>query len=83
MSRDCPKKGQSPQTNYAATKKSTKSRTTEIIDDRDDISETGTNDTKVNTAKLMPEAVVRALENLSKEQRDEVLDRILLKGEDF
>ena len=83
MSRDCPKKGQNPQTNHAATKRSTKSRTTEIIDDQDDISETGTDDTKVNMAKLMLEAVVKALENLSKEQRDKVLNRILLKGEDF
>ena len=83
MSRDCPKKGQNPQTNHATTKKSTKTRATEVIDDRDDVSEAGTDDTKVNTTKLMPEAVVRALENLSKEQRDEVLDRILLKGEDF
>ena len=83
MSRDCPKKGQNPQTNHVTTKKSTKTCTTEIVDDRDDASETGTDDTKVNMTKLMPEAVVRALENLSKEQRDEVLDRILLKGEDF
>ena len=83
MSRDCPKKGQNPQTNHATTKKTTKSHTTEVVNDRDDISEAGTDDTKVNTTKLMLEAVVQALENLSKEQRDEVLDRILLKGEDF
>ena len=83
MSRDCPKKGQNPQTNHIITKKTTKSHTTEVVDDRDDISEAGTDDTKVNMAKLMLEAIVRALENLSKEQKDEVLNRILLKGENF
>ena len=83
MSRDCFKKGQNPQTNHATTKKTTRSRTTEVINDRDDISKAGTDNTKVNTTKLMSEAVVRALKNLSKKQRDEVLNRILLKGEDF
>ena len=83
MSRDCPKKGQASQNNHIVTKKPTKSRTTEVVDDRDDLSEAGTDNTKVNTTKLMPDAVVWALENLSKEQREEVLDRILLKGEDF
>ena len=32
---------------------------------------------------MLPDEVVRALEGLTKEERGDVLDQILLKGEDF
>ena len=88
MSKDCPKK-QNTQVNQAKTQKK-QTRAMEIIDDRDDVSEVGSEDTAVsgrnpalNVAKMVPDTVVNALEAMTKEQRDEVLDRILMKGEDF
>ena len=93
MSRTCPKRqdGQTTRTTANQAKvETTKSRTTEIVDDRDDISEIGSDGTatsvrtiKVNAAKLMPNDVVKALEGLTEEQRGEVLDQILLKEGDF
>jgi hypothetical protein len=96
MSRNCPKKqaGQSNQSqNTPRTyQNQTKARNTEIVDDRDNVSDDGTEatvattstqKTYVNMVKIMPDDVVKALEKLSKEQRGEVLDQILLRGEDF
>ena len=93
MSRTCPKRqdGQTTRTTANQAKvETTKSRTTEIVDDRDDISEIGSDGTatsvrtiKVNAAKLMPNDVVKALEGLTEEQHGEVLDQILLKEGDF
>ena len=93
MSRTCPKRqnGQTTRTTANQAKVETmKSRTMEIVDDRDDISEIESDGTatsfrtiKVNAAKLMPNDVVKALEGLTEEQRGEVLDQILLKEGDF
>ena len=94
MSRNCPKnqnrqnaqKQSPPHVNQA------KARKTDIVDDRDDVSNAGTDTTTattstqktlVNAVKVMPNDVVKILEGLSKEQRGEVLDQILLRGEDF
>jgi Zinc knuckle len=91
MSRACPL-NKNAQVNQTEAKKNTqpKTRITEVIDDRDDVSEIGSDTTavseraaKLNAAKMMPDAVVAALESLTMDQRNEVLDRLLLKGEDF
>ena len=68
-------------------------RVTEIVDDRDDASDAGSETTvvsakpakhtRVNNAKMMPSDIVKALESLTEEERGNVLDRILLQGEDF
>ena len=39
--------------------------------------------TKVNTLKMSGDEVIHTLEGLTKEERGDVLDQILLKGEDF
>ena len=39
--------------------------------------------TKVNTLKMSGDGVIHALEGLTKKERGDVLDQILLKGEDF
>ena len=44
---------------------------------------TSNQSTKVNTLKMSRDEVIRALEGLTKEERGDVLDQILLKGEDF
>ena len=80
--------GQQPQT-----------RVNEVVDDWDDRSETSTassrgrstdsrtsasnQPTKVNTLKMSGDKVIHTLEGLIKEERGDVLDQILLKGEDF
>jgi hypothetical protein len=80
ISQNCPRRRQQPyhpQTNAHITK---------IVDDRDDVSEAGstsTQTTKVNNAKLEPDMIIRALEGYTKKERDNFLDKILLKGEDF
>ena len=91
MSNACPNK----QNNYPP-----KTRVNEIVDDRDDKSEIGSErsstrsttstrsissgrSTRVNNVKMGSDEVIRALEGLTKEERGDVLDQILLKGEDF
>jgi len=96
MSRNCPKRQQGSQSNTGQTEIKSKNRITEIVDDRDDASETGSDQTvtttrsstsskptRINVTKMLPDEVVRALEGLTKEERGDVLDQILLKGEDF
>jgi hypothetical protein len=84
MSNVCPSK----QNNYPP-----KTRVNEIVDNRDDKSEVGseqsntlstnTRSTRVNNVKMGSDEVIRALEGLTKEERGDVLDQILLKKEDF
>jgi hypothetical protein len=96
MSRACPKRqnqgqGTNNQQNISRTSSPrTNARVKEVVDDRDDSSETGstttavsTKSTKINVVKMAPNDVVLALEKMSKEQRDEVLDQIILRGEEF
>ncbi len=80
MSRNCPQGGQkqtfTPRTN---------ARTTEVVDDRDDVSETGTEAststtrTKDNNAQLEPEMMIRALENMAPEKKEEFFDKMMQK----
>ena len=98
MSRDCPKKKANSQANQTEVKP--KGRVTEVIDDRDDISEAETEQTavesvkntnrkeRVNTAriskaKMLPEDVAKAIEQLSIEEREAVLDAVMMQGPDF
>lgn len=98
MSRSCPKRqqGQSNQSNANQAEVKPKSRITEIVDDRDDASEADSErtittsrsnasgrSTRINTTKMLPDEIVRALEGLTEEERGNVLDQILLRGEDF
>ena len=90
-SRNCPQE-RTPNQQY---RPKTSARVTEVVDDRDDASEIGsdtststlrstsTQSTKVNNVRMGPEMLIRALEGYSKEQRDEFLDQVLLKGGDF
>ena len=90
---------------YKGDSQQPRTRVNEVVDDRDDQSETNTTSsrgrststrassssktstsnqsTKVNTLKMSGDEVIRALEGLTKEERGDVLDQILLKGEDF
>ena len=90
---------------YKGDNQQPRTRVNEVVDDRDDQSETSTTSsrgwststrassssrtsissrsTKVNTLKMSGDEVIRALEGLIKEERGDVLDQILLKGEDF
>src|SRR6266699_4918800 len=80
MSRNCPQGGQkqmfTPRTN---------ARTTEVVDDRDDVSEAGTEAStstthiKVNNTQLGPEMIIQALENMAPEQKEEFFDKMLQK----
>jgi hypothetical protein len=96
MSKACPKRNeQSKQTNINETKVK-KGNTMEVIDDRD-ISDAETEQTavetkktnkcvdtvRVNRTKLMPNDVVKAIGALSSEERDTVLDAIMMQNEDF
>ena len=69
---------------------------TEIVDDRDDTSEAKSEQmvttswlsisgksNHINVVKMLPDEVVWALEGLTKEECGDILDQILLKGEDF
>jgi hypothetical protein len=82
VSCNCPQR-QKGQQSY---RPQTSARIIEVVDNRDDFSETGstsTQTTRVNNAKLKPDMIIRALEGYMKEERDKFLDKILLKGEDF
>ena len=90
---------------YKGSNQQPRTRVNEVVDNRDDQSETSTTSsrgrptssrassssrtstsgrsTKVNTLKMSGDEVIRALEGLTKEERGDVLDQILLKGEDF
>src|SRR6266566_7101382 len=80
MSRNCPQGGQkqinTPRTN---------ARTTEVVDDRDDVSEVGmeastsTTRTKVNNTQLEPEMMIRALENMALEKKEEFFNKMMQK----
>lgn len=88
VSRGCP--NFPPTKNYQTRPQN---RVTEIVDDRDDTSDAGSEATvvsakpakrtRVNNAKMMPSDIVKALESLTEEERGDVLDKILLQGEDF
>jgi hypothetical protein len=80
MSRDCPKKGQNARVNQTqATPKKDR-----VVDDRDDVSETGTDTTAVATPKKnVPESVIRAFKALTEEERDAVIESLLGQGPDF
>ena len=92
LSFSCPKK-----TGEAAKKTTyTQARITEVVDDRDDVSEAGSDMTvvpkasqkstkspKINNVKMMPADIVKALGSLTEEERGDVLDKILQEGEDF
>ena len=60
-------------------------RTTEVVDDRDDVSENGTEVstftawTKVNNTQLEPEMMIRALENMTPEKKEEFFDKMMQK----
>ncbi len=55
------------------------------MDDRDDVSEAGTEAsasttrTKVNNTQLEPEMMIRALENMAPEKKEEFFDRMMQK----
>jgi len=55
------------------------------VDDRDDVSEAGTEasmsttHTKVNNAQLGPEMMIQALENMAPEQKEEFFDKMMQK----
>ena len=90
---------------YKGSNQQPRTRVNEVVDDRNDQSETSTassrgrstgsrassssrtstsnRSTKVNNLKMSGDEVIRALEGLTKEERGDVLDQILLKGEDF
>ena len=80
MSRNCPQGGQkqtfTPRTN---------ARTTEVVDDRDDVSEVrtetsmSTTHTKINNTQLEPEMMIRALESMAPEKKEEFFDKIMQK----
>jgi hypothetical protein len=82
ISYNCPKKQKRqqsyhPQTNACITK---------IVDDRDNLLKARsifTQTIKVNNAKIEPNMIIRALEGYTKKERDNFLNKILLKGEDF
>jgi hypothetical protein len=55
------------------------------VNDKDNVFEAGstsTQTTKVNNAKFEPNMIIKALEEYIK-KRDNFLDKIFLKGEDF
>ena len=91
VSQECPNFPPTKQNKDYQTRPQT--RATEIIDDQDDASDTGSENTvvstkpakraRVNNAKMMPNDIVKALESLTEEERGDVLDKILLQGEDF
>ena len=98
MSRDCPKKKANSQANQTEVKP--KGRVTEIVDDRDDVSEAETEQTavesvrntnkkervntaRINKAKMLPEDVAKAIGQLSIEEREAVLDAVMMQGPDF
>ena len=80
MSRNCPQGGQkqtfTPRTN---------ARTTEVVDNRYDVSEIGTETsmsttrTKVNSTQLEPEMMIWALENMAPEKKEEFFDKMMQK----
>ena len=93
MSKACPKKGENPpKINQVQTKE--KKRTLEVIDDRDEVSEAETEQTavdkkgkhvykaKIGKAKLTSDDVAKAIGLLSNEEREAVLDAVIMH-EDF
>ncbi len=81
MSRNCPQGGGQKQTFTLQTN----ARATEVVDDRDNVSEarteasTSTTRTKVNNTQLGPEMMIRALENMAPEQKEEFFDKMMQK----
>src|SRR6266576_1797158 len=81
MSRNCPQGGGQKQT-FAPR---TNARATEVVDNRDDVSKAGTEAststtrTKVNNTQLEPEMMIRALENMAPEKKEEFFDRMMKK----
>jgi len=57
----------------------------EVVDDRNDASEartealTSSTHTKVNNTQLGPEMMIRALENMALEQKEEFFDKMMQK----
>ena len=81
MSRNCPQGSGRKQTSPPRSN----ARTTEVVDDRDDVSEVGTEAstsiirTKVNSAQLEPEMIIQALESMAPKQKEEFFDKMLQK----
>jgi hypothetical protein len=94
ISRNCTE-WKKTQTNEIKEKKETrtKTRVAEIVDDRDDLSDMGSDTTavsartvkvaKINVSDMRPTDLVKVLEGWSDKDKNELLDQILLKGEDF
>ncbi|HYT45730.1 MAG TPA: hypothetical protein VEP90_25620, partial [Methylomirabilota bacterium] len=59
--------------------------TTEVVNDRNDVSEVGTDAststsrTKVNNIQLGPDMMIRALKGMGQEQREEFFNKMLQK----
>ena len=100
MSRACPKR-QNTQDQTSANQTETtltKARLTEVVDDRDNISDVESEATavtnaskrsgrtnkgaRVNNLKMVPSEVVKVLSGMTEEQRGEVLDQILLNDDE-
>ena len=96
MSKACPKKNeQNTQTKVNQTETKAKKRTTEIVDDRDEVSDAETeqtavevktnkriNNTRIGKAKMTTDDVAKAIAALSLEERETVLDAVMM-NEDF
>ena len=90
MSKNCPKKKQEDTT----WKPEVKNRVTEIIDDREEVSEAETEATavtkgtttkaQINNAKVASSQVVKLMNKMTREERNEIMDQMLLEeDEDF
>ena len=96
MSKACPKKNeQNAQTKVNQTETKAKERTSKIVDDRDEISDAETeqtavevktnkriNNARIGKANMTTDDVAKAIAALSLEERETVLDAIML-NEDF
>jgi hypothetical protein len=94
ISRNCTE-WKKTQTNEIKEKKEThtKTRVAKIVDDRDNLSDMGSDTTavsartakvaKINASDMRPTDLVKVLERWSDKDKNELLDQILLKREDF
>ena len=96
MSKACPKRNeQNTPAKVNQTEAKAKKRTTEIVDDRDEVSDAETeqtavkvktnkriNNTRIGKAKMMTDDVAKAIAALSLEERETVLDAVMM-NEDF
>ena len=96
MSNACPKRNeQNTQTKVNQTETKNKKRTLEVVDDRDEVSDAKTeqtavevktsiriNNARIGKAKMTTDDVAKAIVALSLEERETVLDAVML-NEDF